>query len=91
MISLKKSSELMYEIEIEFSKQKELAEKWKEEASTSQIIAQLNQEEVEAVTKIFGGQVEKVHKKSGRMSLLWNIIFCLIGLVGGYLISRFLI
>lgn len=40
--SLKKSSELMLEIEAEFSNQKELAEKWAEEANMSQIVASMN-------------------------------------------------
>ena len=90
-VSLHKSSELMSEIELEFAKQKELADKWKEEATTSQIIASLNQKEVAAISKIFGGQLEKENKKSGRWSLFWNILFCLVGLIGGYLISKFLI
>lgn len=90
-VSLRKSSKLMSEIEIEFAKQKELANKWKEEATTSQIIASLNENEVAAVSKIFGGQLEKENKKSGRWSLFWNIVFCLIGLIGGYFISKFLL
>lgn len=90
-VSLRKSSELMSEIEIEFTKQKELADKWKEEATTSEIIASLNQKEVAAVSKIFGGEIEKESKKSSRWSLFWNILFCVIGLVGGYLVSKFLL
>ncbi len=86
--SLNKSGKLMAEIEAEFEKQKVLAEKWKEEAETSQIIASLNQQEVEAVTKIFGNKIEKENKKSGRISILWGAFFCVIGLVGGFLLSR---
>ena len=59
----------MSEIEIGFAKQKDLADKWKEEATTSQIIASLNENEVAAVSKIFGGKLEKENKKSGRWSL----------------------
>ena len=36
----------MIEIEAEFDRQKKLAEKWKEEAATSQIIAAMNQDEI---------------------------------------------
>jgi len=89
--SLKESSELMIEIETEFANQKALAEKWAEEANTSQIIASMNQKEIDAVTKIFGGQLEKENKKSSRQSLIWNIVFGVIGLLGGYLISKFLL
>ena len=87
--SLSKSAQLMAEIETEFAKQKDLAEKWKSEAETSQIIASLNQQEVEAVTKIFGKKLEKENKKSGRASILWSAFFCVSGLVGGFLLSKF--
>ena len=89
--SLKESSELMQEIELEFEKQKELATRWKEQADTSKVIASMNQQEIEAVSKLFGGQLEKENKKSNRQSLIQNALFCIIGLVGGYLISRFLL
>ena len=60
--SLHESSVLMSEIELEFQQQKELAEKWHKEAETSQIIASLNEKEVEAVTKLFGGVLKATIK-----------------------------
>ena len=80
----------MSEIEAEFERQKQLAEKWQEEAATSQIIASMNQEEVDAVTKLFGNQLAKESKKSGRQSWWWSLFFCLLGIVGGYIAGRFL-
>lgn len=88
--SLHESSNLMSEIEAEFERQKQLAEKWQEEAATSQIIASMNQEEVDAVTKLFGNQLAKESKKSGRQSWWWSLFFCLLGIVGGYIAGRFL-
>lgn len=88
--SLHESSHLMSEIEAEFERQKQLAEKWQEEAATSQIIASMNQEEVDAVTKLFGNQLAKESKKSGRQSWWWSLFFCLLGIVGGYIAGRFL-
>ena len=89
--SLHESSVLMSEIELEFQQQKELAEKWHKEAETSQIIASLNEKEVEAVTKLFGGVLKADEKKSNRRSWWWNLFFCLLGIVGGYLVSKFLL
>lgn len=89
--SLRKSAELMGEIEIEFQRQKQQAEKWNEEAKTSKLIAAMSQEEVEAVSKLFGKQIDKSTKSSNRSALIWNIVFCIVGLIGGYLISRYLI
>ena len=89
--SLKKSAVLMGEIEIEFERQKQQAEKWSEEAKTSKLIASMNQDEVDAVTKIFGKQIVRSSKGTNRMSIIWGIVFCIIGLAGGYLISKYLI
>ena len=86
--SLHESSQLMIEIEAEFDRQKKLAEKWKEEAAISQIIAAMNQDEINAVTKLFGNQLEKETKKSGRQSWWWSLFFCLLGIVGGYILAR---
>lgn len=88
--SLHESSRLMSEIEAEFERKKQLAEKWQEEAATSQIIASMNQEEVDAVTKLFGNQLAKESKKSGRQSWWWSLFFCLLGIIGGYIAGRFL-
>ena len=52
----------MAEIEEEFKKQK-IVEEWKEQEATSKIIASMNQEEINAIAKIFGGQLEKEIKK----------------------------
>ena len=89
--SLHESSVLMSEIEIEFQQQKELAEKWHKEAETSQIIASMSEKEIEAVTKLFGGVIKEDEKKSNRRSWWWNLFFCLLGIVGGYLVSKFLL
>lgn len=88
--SLHESSRLMSEIEAEFERQKQLAKKWQEEAATSQIIASMNQEEVDAVTKFFGNQLAKESQKSGRQSWWWSLFFCLLGIAGGYIAGRFL-
>lgn len=84
------SSRLMSEIEAEFERQKQLAAKWQEEATTSQIIASMNQEEVDAVTKLFGNQLVKESKITGRQSWWWSLFFCLLGIAGGYIVGRFL-
>lgn len=87
--NLHNSSELMMEIEKEFAKQKELAQKWEEEAKTSQIVASMKQEEIEAISKLFGGQLEKENKKSSYKSFIWNVVFCIVGIIGGYITSKY--
>ena len=89
--SLHESSQLMTEIEAEFEKQKQLAEKWQKQAATSQLIASLNEEEVEAISQIFGRQLEKESRKSGRASWWWSFIFCILGIAGGYIVGKYLL
>lgn len=87
--SLHQSSVLMTEIEEEFEKQKLLAVKWQEEADTAKILAEMHQEEIAAISKVLGVQLAKEGKKSDRKALFWNIVFCVVGIVGGYLVSKF--
>ena len=89
--NLHETSELMAEIELEFQQQKELAEKWSKEAETSKLIAAMSEKEVEAVTKLFGGVLKEDEKKSGKKSWWWNLFFCLLGIWGGYLVSKYLL
>ena len=88
--NLQETSILMADIEMEFQQKKELAEKWSEQAETSQIIASMSKKEVEAVSKIFGGILEDEEKKSNKISWWWNLFFCVLGIVGGYLVSKIL-
>ena len=55
------------------------------------VIASMSEKEVEAVTKLFGGVLKEGEKKSNRRSWWWNLIFCLLGILGGYLVSKFLL
>lgn len=89
-LSLHESSQLMNEIEEEFEKQKALAREWEEKADTSKAIADMHQNEIDAVSKILGKQLETEGKKSSKKALFWNIIFCLLGIIGGYFISKLL-
>lgn len=87
---LSKSSLLMEEIEVEFQKQKEIAEEWKKEADTAKAIASMHQEEIDAVSNVLGVELKKENRKSSRRTLIWSIVFCVAGIIGGYLISKLL-
>lgn len=88
--NLHETAVLMEEIEKEFQQQKELAEKWNKEAETSKIIASMNEKEVEAVTKIFGGVLKEDEKKSSKKNWWWNLFFCILGIIGGYIVSKYI-
>lgn len=88
--NLSNSSILMKEIEAEFQKQREIAEEWKKEADTAKVIASMHQEEIDAVSKVLGVQMEIENRKSSRRALIWNIVFCIVGIIGGYFVSKLL-
>ena len=56
--SLHESSQLMTEIEAEFEKQKQLAEKWQKQAATSQLIASLRKK-LKQLAKFLEGNLKK--------------------------------
>lgn len=87
--SLRKSAELMAEIEVEFSKQKDVAMKLKEEAETNQLIASLKREDVEAVNKILSATVKTEGKKSNRFCFITSAFFCAVGIIVGAIIQNF--
>jgi len=88
--SLHESSQLINEIEEELIKQKRLAEEWEEKADTSKIIVDMHQAEIDAVSKILRNQLKSENKASDKKTLIWNIVFCIAGILGGYLISKLL-
>lgn len=87
--SLRKSAELMAEIEVEFSKQKDVTMKLKEEAETNQLIASLNKEEVEAVNRILSTTVKTEGKKSNRFCFATSAFFCAVGLIVGAILQNY--
>lgn len=89
--SLHQTSILIAEMEEYLEKQKLNAEKLRQEVNISEGIVSMNQKEVEAVKSVFSGELQKENKKSGKWSFFWNIVFWILGLVGGYLISKFLL
>lgn len=43
-------------------------------------------EEIDAVSKVLGVQLKKENIKSSRQAIIWNIIFCITGIVRSYLV-----
>lgn len=88
--SLEESTQLMAEIETEFQKQQALAKEWEEKADTSKVIAEMHQGEIDAVAKVLASQLQSEGKKSDRKSFVLNALFCVLGILGGYLASKWL-
>ena len=71
-------------------KQKKLFEQMKQEAEISQQITSMNQEQVEALNKLLENTLNKQEKKAFPKTFLWNLFFCLLSTILGYILGKLL-
>lgn len=72
-------------------KQKKAMEIKIEEAKQSEVLVHLNETEVEAIEKLIERPIKRESQNSKRSSILWGALFCIIGIIGGFLIGKFLL
>jgi len=87
---LEESKEIIDNALLEMDKQKKLFEQIKTEAEVSQQIANMNEDQVAALNKLLERTLDKQDKKSFPKTLLWNIFFCVLSAVLGFLLGKFL-
>ena len=86
--NLQNSKEIIALLEME--KQKKLFEQMKQEAEISQQITSMNQEQVEALNKLLENTLNKQEKKAFPKTFLWNLFFCLLSTILGYILGKLL-
>lgn len=74
----------------EIDKQKQLFEQMKTEAEISQQIASMNEDQVVALNKLLERTLDKQDKKTFPKTLFWNVFFCILSAVLGFLLGKFL-
>ena len=87
---LEESKEIIDNALLEMDKQKKLFEQMKTEAEVSQQIASMNEDQVTALNKLLERTLDKQDKKSFPKTLFWNIFFCVLSAVLGFLLGKFL-
>lgn len=87
---LEDSKEIIENALFEINKQKKLFEQLKQEAIISQQITSMNQEQVDAMNKLLESTLSKQEKKSFPKNLLWNLFFCVLSAVLGFVLGKFL-
>lgn len=87
---LEDSKEIIEDALFEMEKQKNLFEQLKQEAVISQQITSMNQEQVDAMNKLLESTLNKQEKKSFSKNLLWNLFFCVLSAVLGFVLGKFL-
>lgn len=88
--NLQNSKEIIENALLEMEKQKKLFEQMKQEAEISQQITSMNQEQVEALNKLLENTLNKQEKKAFPKTFLWNVFFCLLSVILGYILGKLL-
>lgn len=88
--NLADSKEIIEDALIEIKKQKKLFEQMKQEAEISQQITTMNQEQVNALNTLLENTLNKQEKKTFPKTLLWNLFFCLLSAILGYILGKLL-
>lgn len=62
----------------------------KREADMSQQLASMNKEQVLAFNELLENTLEKQNKKSFPKTFMWNLFFCILSAILGFLLGKFL-
>ncbi len=62
----------------------------KREADMSQQLASMNKDQVLAFNKLLENTLEKQNKKSFPKTFMWNLFFCILSAILGFLLGKFL-
>ena len=88
--NLQNSKKIIENALLEMEKQKKLFEQMKQEAEISQQITAMNQEQVNALNTLLENTLDKQEKKAFPKTLLWNLFFCLLSAILGYILGKLL-
>ena len=75
---------------LEMNNQKKLFEQMKKESEISQQVASMNKEQVSAFNELLENTLTKQDKKSFPKTFLWNLFFCILSAILGFLLGKFL-
>jgi len=87
---LQESKQIIDNALLEMDKQKQLFEQMKTEAEVSQQIASMNEDQVAALNKLLEKTLDKQDKKSFPKAFFWNVFFCVLSAVLGFLFGKYL-
>ncbi len=88
--NLENSKEIIENALLEMERQKKLFEQMKQETEISQQITTMNQEQVDALNKLLENTLNKQEIKTFPKTFLWNLFFCLLSAILGFLLGKFL-
>lgn len=74
----------------EIEKQKNLYEQMKQEAEIYQQLTSMNQDQVDALNKLLESTLNKQEKRAFPKTFMWNLFFCVLSAVLGFVLGKFL-
>ena len=87
---LEDSKEIIENALLEMEEQKKLFEQMKKEAEISQQISSMNEEQVSALNELLEKTLNRQDKKAFPKNFLWNLFFCVLSAVLGFLLGKYL-
>lgn len=87
---LEESKEIIDNALLEMENQKKLFEQMKKEAEISQQVMTMNKEQIDALNILLENTLNRQEKKSFPKNFLWNLFFCVLSAILGFLLGKFI-
>lgn len=87
---LEESKDIIDNALLEMEKQKKLFVQMKKDAEISQKVSEMNKQQVEALNVLLENTLNKQEKKSFPKTFLWNLFFCILSAILGFVLGKYL-
>ena len=87
---LEESKNIIDNALLEMEKQKKLFVQMKKDAEISQQVSEMNKQQVEALNVLLEYTLNKQEKKSFPKTFLWNLFFCILSAILGFVLGKYL-
>ncbi len=87
---LEESKNIIDNALLEMEKQKKLFVQMKKDAEISQQVSEMNKQQVEALYVLLENTLNKQEKKSFPKTFLWNLFFCILSAILGFVLGKYL-
>lgn len=87
---LEESKDIIDNALLEMEKKKKLFVQMKKDAEISQQVSEMNKQQVEALNVLLENTLNKQEKKSFPKTFLWNLFFCILSAILGFVLGKYL-
>ena len=87
---LEESKNIIDNALLEMEKQKKLFVQMKKDAEISQQVSEMNKQQVEALNVLLENTLNEQEKKSFPKTFLWNLFFCILSAILGFVLGKYL-